>query len=153
MPVRPRDLDGDAPKVHVPGLRNPAPPRARPARILAGAHAAVPHQLRRALEAGEATDFSHDRHRRDERDPTQRLERLDHRTHAGRGRLHRGHVLDFVQIVQQRRLLRRLLKLHVGLDPGEIPLRPRRDPCRWAPAVAQQRLAQAVAGRQLRGDN
>jgi hypothetical protein len=47
-----------------------------------------------------------------------------------------GHVIDFVQIVQARGLLRRLLKLHLS-DPREMSLGPRRHDRRRAAPVAQ----------------
>lgn len=46
-------------------------------------------------------------------------------------------VIDCVQIVQPRRLLRRVLELHLS-DPRQVSLGPRRHRRRRPPAVAQQ---------------
>ena len=126
VPIGPRRFHHDPPQVRVAGLGDAASPRPRAAGVLARAQPAVAHQLRRAREAGELADFGDDRDRRDLRDPAQRLERLDHRAHRRRRRLHRlidrvlepfdppDHVIDFVQVVQQRGLLRRLLEVHLA---------------------------------------
>ena len=132
MAIGPRGLDGNAPKMRVPGLGNPAAPRSGARGGLAGPHPAVAHQLRRPREAGERADFGDNRHRRHECDPAQRLEGVDHRALRRRARLHRlidralesrdavDRMIDFVHVVQARRLLGRVRELHLP-DPRQIP--------------------------------
>jgi hypothetical protein len=95
--------------------------------------------------------------RRDLGDSAQRLQGLDHLLHLRRCQLHClcdslfqspdavAHMLDLVQVIQQRKLLRRLLKVHLLLDPLLKLLRLRLDPCGRSSAVAQQKFAQPVA--------
>jgi hypothetical protein len=54
-------------------------------------------------------------------------------------------MFNLVQVIQQRILLRRLLKVHFALDRLLKLLRPRPDPCGRSSAVAQQKFAQPVA--------
>ena len=81
-----------------------------------------------ASQTAALADFGHDRHGRDQRDPAQRLEGVEHGAHGRRGHLHGlidralepfdppHRVIDFVQIVQPRGLLCRVLELHLA-DP------------------------------------
>ncbi len=160
MPIGPCCFNGDPPQVRVPGLGDPAPSGPRAARVLARAHPAIAHQLRRSREARQLADFRDDRHRRDQCDPAQRLEGVDHRPHRWRRRRHRlidrpfepfdaaDHVIDFVQVVQPRGLLRRLLELHLT-DPRQVSLCPRRHRGWRPPSVPQQKFAETMAGAQL----
>ena len=59
----------------------------------------------------------------------------------------RRRMLNVVQVVQQRCVLRRLLELHVRLHPREAALRPCLDPRRRMPALPQQELGQPVPPR------
>ena len=59
-----------------------------------------------------------------------------------------SHMLDLVEIVQERRLLRRLGKPH-ALHPQEMSLGPGIHPGGWAPPVPQQKLPYPMARAQL----
>jgi len=60
------------------------------------------------------------------------------------------HVFHFVNVIQQRNLQRRLLKVNVFLDPGHVLQRPVfLHVLRWALAMPQQELAQAVTSAVL----
>ena len=158
--VRPGRFNHDAPQVRIAGLGNAAAADPVTAGVLAGHRAAVAHQLPGPAKARDLAEFGHDRGRRYLRDSAQRLQRGDHRPHRGRGRLHRriqgrlepceaiGHVVDLVEIIQERRLLRRFGKPH-ALHPLEMPLSPAVDAGGRAPAVSQQKLPQPMARTQL----
>ena len=60
-----------------------------------------------------------------------------------------GHVIDFVDVVQQRRFLRRVIKVDRALHPRQVGLRPRLHRRRRSPAMPQQKLAQPMARPQL----
>ena len=133
VPVRPGRLNHDAPQVCIPGLGNAAAVDPGTAGMLAGHRAAVAHQLPGPAKARDLAEFGHDRGGRHLRDPAQRLQCGDHGPHRGGGRLHRlikgglepreavGHVFDLMEIVQERRLLRRFGKPD-ALHPQEMPL-------------------------------
>ena len=158
--VRPGRLNHDAPQVGIAGLGDPAAADPVTAGVLAGHRAAVAHQLPGPAKARDLAQFGHDRGRGHLRDSTQGLQRGDHGSHRGGGRLHRlvqgglepreaiGHVFDLVEIIQERRLLRRFGKPDV-LHPQEIPLGPAVDASGRAPAVSQQKLPQPMARAQL----
>ena len=57
-------------------------------------------------------------------------------------------MFDLMEIVQERRLLRRVGKPH-ALDPQEMPLGPGGHTGGPAPTVSQQKLAQPMARAQL----
>src|SRR6266446_351990 len=88
------------------------------------------------------------------------FEGLDSERAIAWGRLHRlidralepfdapDHVIDFVQIVQPRGLLRRMLELHLS-DPRQVSLGPRLHRCRRPPSVAQQKFSETMASAQL----
>src|SRR6202035_1363760 len=67
--VGPPRLHDDAPKMGVAGLGDAAAPSPRAARVLAGAQAAIAHQLGGSREAGELPDFGDNRDRRYQRNP------------------------------------------------------------------------------------
>jgi hypothetical protein len=87
------------------------------------------YQLPGFSEARDLSQFGHDRHRRDLGDSSQGLRGLDQRSPLGGRRsrclqncvvqpFHAGHqVLDLVDVVGERDLLRGLLDMNLRLDP------------------------------------
>jgi hypothetical protein len=85
---------------------------------------------------------------------------VDHRAHGCRGRLHGlidralepfdlpHRVIDFVEVVQPRGLLRGVLELHLA-DPRQVPLCPCRHRRRGPSDVAQQKFAEPMVRAQL----
>jgi hypothetical protein len=61
----------------------------------------------------------------------------------------RGHMIDLVDVVEQRRFLCRLIKADRTLHPHEVGLGPRFYGGRRSPSVPQQKLAQPMARTQL----
>jgi hypothetical protein len=120
-----------------------------------GYRAAVAHQLPRAGEAGYLAQLRGNRYRRDLRNAAQRLQVLDHLLQRWRGQLDRlrngllqaldplSRVLDFVQIIQPRGLLRHLLEAKLP-HPDQVGLRPRLHARRRTLPRAQQKLAQPM---------
>ena len=131
MPVGPGRLDDDPTQVRAAGFADSPASGSLPARVLARDDAAVAHQLPGVLKARHLPKLSHDRHGADLGDPAQALQRLDHCAHLLRQRLDRridralqahdtlGLMLDFVQVIHQRRLLRGLLEVLL-LHPGQM---------------------------------
>ena len=159
VPVRPGRLNDDPSQMCIAGLGNAATADPVAAGMLAGHRAAIAHQLRGPGKTRDLAEFGHDRGRGHLRDPTQGLQRLDRNPHRC-GCLHRlvkrvleprqacGHMLDLVEIVPERRLVRRVGKPY-ALDPQEMPLGPGVHTGGPAPPVSQQKLSQAMARAQL----
>ncbi len=158
--VGPGRFDHDPAQVRVAGFADAAAMHARPARVLPRHCTAVAHQLPRMLKARQLAHLRHDRHRADLGNAAQALQCLDDRTHLLGHSLDRRidrvlqtvdpirHVLDLVQVIEQRRLLRRLLE-DLLLHPGQILQGPRRGALGRAPAVAQQEFTEPVASPPL----
>src|SRR3989449_6264062 len=161
VPIGPGGLTYDAAQVRVAGLGDGAAPGAAAARVFAGNGSAVAHELARAGEAGQSTDLGDHGGRGHLGDAPQGLQRLDDRPHGLRGRHHRrvngplqpcdatASVIHLREVVEQHRLLRRALEVHLLPHPVEVLLRPGLDLLRGSPAVPQQELVQSVSRPQL----
>jgi len=110
----------------------------------------------------ERSHFGNNAHRGNLGHPAQRLQGLDHGAHLCRrlldGYVNRlfqaldplGLVIDFVNVIQQRGFLRRLIKVDLFLDPGHVFHRPALlHRFRRAPAVTQQELVEPMTCAEL----
>ena len=125
-------------RLRVAGLADRTSLHTRAAGMFARNRSAVSHQLARVRKARDLTEFGHDTDGGNLRNTAQCLQSVNHRAHLGRCDGNSGvdrllelfdtarHVLNFVQIVDERGLLSGLFKVlrstrSVGIDVLVIP--------------------------------
>ncbi len=160
--IRPGGFQQDASEMGVAGFGDRAAVDAAAARVLAGHGAAVAHELPRMREARQRTELTYDGRGGHLAHAAQTLQRTHdrlHRRRRGRDRAiqcrleslkSRPGVVHFVDVISERRLLRRRTEGH-GIEPAAMALGLRLHARRRSNAVAQQKLADAMAGSELIG--